>query len=90
MSYRINKKIRNIKNELIKLTLLERSAYSKAFSSVDSKKNVSQMKAEASAEPGYLKASIALQKAENERDYWKGTYDVMNNAHIFFRNLLRD
>jgi len=90
MTYRINHKLRDVKNELIKLSILEKNAYSTAFKSLDNKLSVSKQKALASADISCLKASVVLQKTENERDYWKGNYDVFQDAHKFYKSLCRD
>jgi len=90
MSYRINRKIRDMRNEMIKLSLLERNSYSKAFKSQDPKLNVSKAKAFASADKEYMRSHIMLQRNENERDYWKGIYDIFNDAHKFYKSLCRE
>jgi len=90
MSYRINRKLRDIKNEVIKNSILEKNAYKKAFQVIDNKLSVSKQKALASADMEYLKNSVILQKNVNDVDYWKGVYEVCNNAHIFYKQLCRD
>jgi len=90
MCHRVNHRLRDINNEMIKLSIMEKLAYKKAFAAVDPKANVSKAKAFASADKGYIEASIKLQREDNEKGYWKGVYDVSNNAHIFYKLLCRD
>lgn len=90
MTYRVNHQLRDINNELIKLSVLDKMAYKTAFDKVDAKANVSKAKAEASADKEYLKNSIALQRLENDKDYWKGVYDIFEKGHLFYKMLTRD
>jgi hypothetical protein len=89
LTYRVNNRIRELKNDLIPLELKKTLSYNKAFKSVDDKVNVSKAKALASADTEYLSDMARQTKKENEVDYWKRNFDVLNNAHIFFKSLTR-
>ena len=64
LSYRVNSKIKSVKNEIIKAKVLATTSYASAFNGVDEKANVSKAKALASANPEHLKQNVLLQKLE--------------------------
>jgi len=90
MAYRINRKVRDIRNDIIKLSLLERNAYADAFKQLDDKLSVSKQKALASSDRNFLRQNVLLQKTSNACEYWRGNYDVFEKAHIFYKSLCRD
>lgn len=90
MSYRINTKLRNLKNELIKLSILEKMAYERAFKGFSDKMSVSKQKATAQANPEYLKANVQNQKMTNDKEYWEGSFEVMKDSHKFYKSLCRE
>lgn len=86
LTYRVNNKIRDIENEIIKANVLATAAYAGAFKSIE-EKNVTKVKALANADKSYLKQDIELKRLEAEKSYWKNVYDIMNNGHIFYRGM---
>jgi len=56
MSYRINSRLRDVRNDIIKNSILERNAYKNAYNGMDKKLSVSAQKAIASANIDYMKA----------------------------------
>ena len=90
LAYRINHRVLEVKNNIIKAKVLADASYAAAFKGVDEKANVSKAKALASADKGYLKQSVELQKLEAEESYWKSMYEIMNNGHIFYKLLTRE
>jgi len=90
LAYRVNNKLRDVKNEIIRSKTLATTAYANAFNVVDEKANVSKAKAVASADKTYLRQNVELQRLENEESYWKNMLDLMNNGHIFYKLLARD
>jgi len=90
MTYRINKHLRDIKNEQIKFSILDKNKYADAFKELDNKLSVSKQKALASSNKEYLRANVMLQKNSNEIDYWKSNLDICQDAHKFYKSLCRD
>jgi len=89
-SYAANKAIRDISNELIIFDLQEKTAYKDAIEKIDNKVNVIKTKAIASADKAYLSKILKKQQLEGLKSYWRGCYDIFNNAHIFYRNVAKD
>lgn len=90
LAYRVNAKLTDVKNDIIKAKVLTTASYANAFSGIDEKANVSKAKALASADKSYLKQSIELQKLEVQESHWKNMFELMNNGHIFYKLLTRE
>lgn len=90
LTYRINARLRDLRGDGILLEGVKDIVYSQAFGGIDEKANVSKAKAMATANPTFQKSSIKHKRKDNEIKYWSGNYDIMNNAHIFYKMLCKD
>lgn len=75
LAYRVNAKLTDVKNDIIKAKVLTTASYANAFNGIDEKANVSKAKALASADKSYLKQSIELQKLEVQESHWKNMFE---------------
>lgn len=89
LTYRVNNRLTEVKNEIIKAKVMATASYANAFNGIDEKANVSKAKAIASADKSYLKNSIELQRLEAEEGHWKNMFEIMNNGHIFYKGLTK-
>ena len=89
-SYRVNKIVRDVSNDIIRLDIREKASYKVAFDGIDNKINVTKSKAIASADKDYLARMMEKEEAENAKSYWKGVYEVFTNAHIFYKLQTRE
>jgi len=82
----LERTLRDVRNEIVKLSVLKDAAYKAAFNSLGNEVSVSKQKAIATGDKEYQINLVKLTKMENNKEYLKGMISICNNAHHFFKS----
>lgn len=80
---------REVEEACAKAETLENTYLSQAIQ-LSQGKNITEKKSDAQANPHYTSAKEAREILDAERHWVKSYVDIFNNAHLFFRQALKD
>jgi len=77
-----------LSGDKIRLTSVQTAVYATLMAK-GAAKTVTENKLNAEASEDYIKAREELESIENDISYLKAYYDILNNAHIFYRTMAK-
>lgn len=75
-------------NEKVKLLTVQTATFAEEMSKSDAK-TVTENKMRAEASSAYVVAREDLERIENDIAFLKAYYDILNNGHVFYRNIAK-
>lgn len=85
----ISEEKKRVSEELIQLSSIEKAVFAKVFMETQAK-TVQEKNILAVASEEYLKARMELKAAENAGEYLSTQLDIFKNAHLFYRQQLKE